>query len=272
MCGTTQVKPLSMIDELLVQGFVVSFVQYFIALKIFSCAASTCALFKIVPIFCCIAMCRSELLIALGLLLSAVGDVALELAGAGDDAKKLVFLFGVAAFLSAHVAYIVALLAMLRRARATSSIATSRGAPIMNIAGAIFFVSFAAVMSFTLLGSESKLAPDDVVMRGSIVIYACVIATMGFVAFRRAVELGCFNGAGGVVGGTLRWATGLASFTAEQESGFIALVGAALFICSDTILSLNKFHSVANGWTHGKDAVMVTYFIAQLFIARSSLK
>lgn len=242
----------------------VAAVQYFVALEIFDCDVWTCVVFKVLPIFICAALCRREPLLGVGLLLSAGGDVAMEL----SENNKPMFLGGVAAFLSAHVVYIVALIGMMRRSRASSETPTDRGTPMLNLAGVFAFTSLIVVMSSVLLGEGSKLPKDDTVLRGAIVLYACVIAAFGFAAFRRAVELGCFRKMG-VVDGTLRYVAGFHVFTAEQASGYATFVGAVLFICSDTLLALNRFHTTI---PNGKRWVMVTYYTAQMMVALSTLR
>jgi uncharacterized membrane protein YhhN len=185
-----------------------------------------------------------------------------------SENNKRIFLGGVGAFLLAHIVYIVALIGMMRRSRTSTETPTDRGTPILNLSGAFAFSSLIFVMSSVLLGEGSKLPKGDVVLRSAIVVYACVIAAFGFAAFRRAVELGCFRKLG-VFDGTLRYISGFHVFTAEQVSGYATFVGAVLFICSDTILALNRFHTEI---PNGKRWVMLTYYAAQMMVALSTLR
>ena len=53
----------------------------------------------------------------------------------------------------------------------------------------------------------------------------------------------------------------------SNKSKLYAAVGAVLFVCSDTILALDKFTSPI---AHGKFYVMVTYYLGQTFIGASA--
>lgn len=153
-----------------------------------------------------------RVLIAVGLLLSALGDVLL--AWPTD-----LFLFGLVSFLLAHVTYIVAFVRLDHRLAAPWAL------PFALVGGSVF--------AFLFAGLGELLVP--------VAVYVVVIATMAW----RAGAL-----SGRVVGGTA------------------ALVGASLFMVSDSLLAINKF---GHSFSLASEAVMVTYWAAQFWIARSAL-
>jgi uncharacterized membrane protein YhhN len=248
--------------SLSVQLWFVASLQYFIALEIFDCDVWTRVFFKVVPICICIGIARRETFLAAGLFMSLLGDVAMELA----DQSKAMFLSGVAAFLFAHVLYVVALLRKIIVTRRTSTDVERYQTPLMNFGGAVAYTSLVIVMSAILLGSGSKLPPNDTVLRVAIVVYAMVISAFGFTAFRCALEAGCFA-KNGIYDGVLRYISGFHAYTASEKVAYAAFVGSLLFICSDSLLALNRFHSKI---PNGKRLVMLTYYAAQMMIAKSS--
>ena len=172
-------------------------------------------------------------LLAAGLMLSAGGDVALELdhgtprAGGGSP----FFLAGLGFFLLAHLCYIGAF-AGGRDARGAPLSLRGRAACIGTAA---FAVGFLAVLW------------DDVggAMRGPVAAYAGSLAAMAIAAVAH------------------RAGPGYAP----------RVLGAYLFVASDSLLGLRqfKFRGVAPGGAAYELAVMTTYYGAQACIARALL-
>ncbi len=54
----------------------------------------------------------------------------------------------------------------------------------------------------------------------------------------------------------------------SADGGRTALIGASLFVLSDSILAINKF---GHAFTGGHELVMVTYWAAQIYLAKSVL-
>jgi alkenylglycerophosphocholine/alkenylglycerophosphoethanolamine hydrolase len=149
-------------------------------------------------------------LIALGLLLGAVGDVLL--AWPRDH-----FVAGLVAFLASHLCYIGAFVHQERSP-----------APLWLLPfGAVGATMFAVVYP----GLGTMWLP--------VAAYVVVIAAM---AWR----------AGALVG--------------RVSGGEAAVLGAALFLMSDSMLAFNKFRST---FPFAGEAVMVSYWAAQFWIARS---
>ena len=155
--------------------------------------------------------------VSIGLLLSSVGDIALQL---GDDG--LYFIGGLAFFLMAHVAYII----FFYHSN-------------LQISSFAIFCIFAVTLLYILLpniGSDLKLP---------VIVYALVIATMGGMSLSR--------------------------FWLNKGSDYLTslygVLGAGIFLISDTILALNKFYSPFSG---AQTFVMITYYIGQTLIAASN--
>lgn len=155
---------------------------------------------------------RPAMLIALGLVASAVGDVLLAWSA---DA----FTAGLVAFLVAHILYLVAFLMQERR-------------PALGM-----------LLPFSLCtaGVFSLLYPHLGELLIPVVAYVFVITMM---VWRASALHGRVAGGGA------------------------ALIGAVLFVFSDSLLAINKF---AQGFALADVAVMLTYWAGQLWIARSVL-
>jgi uncharacterized membrane protein YhhN len=156
-----------------------------VALKVVPCAAMAVAVWMARP-------GRAGLLVAAGLVLSAVGDVLLEL-------PFDLFVPGLIAFLVAHLLYIAGL-----------SLQWPRLAPLRALP---FFAWVAAVF----VHLQSGLGPLAV----PVAVYCVVIGAMGWRAS--------------------------AGVTTTDRVAQLALVGAILFVASDTILALNKFGTPFDG-------------------------
>ena len=153
---------------------------------------------------------RTAQLVALGLGLSAVGDVLLSWSDA-------MFVPGLVAFLAAHLAYIGAFV------RQDTSPAAGWLVPVAVATGGVFAVLYD--------GLGEMLAP--------VAAYVVVITGM---AWR----------AGALVG--------------RVQGGGAAALGALLFVVSDSMLALDRF---GHAFPFAGEAVMASYWAAQLWIARS---
>ncbi len=102
-------------------------------------------------------------LVLLGLMLGAIGDVCLNLRFLLTDGAKRVFLFGIAAFLLGHLAYLVALI-------------TCKPEALLNALPA------AAVVSVFLIRFVLSRIEVDGVIKTFGIVYLCVVFLMACVA------------------------------------------------------------------------------------------
>jgi uncharacterized membrane protein YhhN len=156
---------------------------------------------------------RYQAAIALGLALSLAGDVFLML-------PRDRFVAGLASFLLAHVAYLVAFTAGVPLGTAPWLIA-----PYALAGGAVL------ALLWTRLGA----------LRTPVVIYVAVIVLMATQATARA-------------------------WTLHTAGAVLASAGAALFMTSDAVLALNRFHTRLRS---AQALIMGTYVAAQWLIALS---
>ena len=175
-------------------------------------------------------------LIALGLVLSSLGDLALEFNL--DNPNGKLFIIGLGCFLTAHIVYIFA---FYRQVGGWS--ASPR-------AGALLFAVATALFAVLLSGGRMKAA-----LVAPVAVYAVVIAAMVWRAIVRAAAAAA--GAATAPGATAG---------PSAQSGALARAGAALFMASDAVLALDKFYAP---WADAKMVVMVTYYAAQAGIAWS---
>jgi len=167
---------------------------------------------------------------ALGLCLSSLGDVLLEVEPAGGEPC---FLGGLGAFLVAHWLYIWGL---------TAGPASGSGGGAFGAGAAAY--ALAAALLEVLRRSEGGLPSD---LLAPVAVYAFSIATMLWCAARRfSSEI-----------------HGKASGPSRAH----ALWGAASFVVSDSVLAYNKFAAPV---PRAKAIVMVTYYAAQVLIALSA--
>lgn len=155
---------------------------------------------------------RRRLLVFVGLLLSALGDILLAW-------SEGAFIFGLVSFLLAHVAYIVAF------SRVTRTAALGWLVPFALWGGGVYAVLWPGLGDLAV----------------PVAVYVSVIVTM---VWRAAATWGVVAGGG------------------------LAFLGAALFVLSDSMLALNRFHEPFLG---AREGVILTYWAAQVFIARSVL-
>ena len=153
--------------------------------------------------------------ISLGLIFSLVGDVLL--AWPGD-----LFIFGLGAFLLAHLAYLKAYFSDCRRlALLPLVLALGVGAVLLSI-----LISH---------GLGELLVP--------VVVYALVISAM---LWRALARLGT---------------------AVPKRSSLLAAVGAGLFVCSDTLIGINRFVLAFEAAPY---ALIVTYWLGQWGITASA--
>jgi uncharacterized membrane protein YhhN len=153
-------------------------------------------------------------LVVLGLLCSLVGDVMLMLPGERN------FVFGLVAFLVAHLFYIAAW--------------RTRGEFGFTWWLAVLYVAYMVTLLYLLW-------PHITSLRVPVVVYAAVLMVMGW----QAAEL------------WLTW---------RDWSALAAMLGAVLFLLSDSTLALNQFRAPV---AQSSVMVMSTYWAAQLLLAWS---
>lgn len=157
---------------------------------------------------------RDHSVLVSALVFSWIGDLLLMVQGGG------LFVYGLGAFLVAHLLYIRI---FLKDAR-------------FRVVRLLPFVAFVAL----LLGGplHDKLPAD---LQIPVYVYVAVISVMGYTASLRATQLPGYD---------------------------LILIGAVLFILSDTFIALNKF---SDGVLMSGFWVMLTYGLAQYFIVKGYL-
>lgn len=161
------------------------------------------------------------------LFFSFLGDVFLMLTWSGGN----LFLFGLASFLLAHIAYIFVFRSNLN----TSVTSIARRKPY-----SIFPIIVYTVLLITVLMNYGNEEFSD--MKLPVVIYAMVIMIMVMTAFNRYKRV-------------------------VKQSFSLVILGAVLFMLSDSIIALNKFTSLFH--SHPllpRLLIMATYTIAQYLI------
>jgi uncharacterized membrane protein YhhN len=133
------------------------------------------------------------------LLFSWIGDCILLFADKGE----LYFIFGLAAFLIAHILFIV--------------LFTKQNSTIISFKKPLFWVGFVCATVY-LAGILSLLLPGLGNLRFPVIAYALTITIMLKTALK----------------GSFDW---------KGNSKYIVLFGAIFFVASDSILAIDKFHS-----------------------------
>lgn len=146
-----------------------------------------------------------------------------------SDKGELYFIFGLVAFLISHLVYII-----LFSKQQALRIDTNK---TKFWVGILFILVYFAFMINTLF---PKLGP----LKIPVLVYAVVITTMLFFAFK----------------GSLKWAI--------PANNYI-LIGAIVFVSSDSILAFNKFYAPI---AHASFYIMATYCAAQYLIVTGILK
>lgn len=139
------------------------------------------------------------------------------------------FIIGLVSFLTAHLLYII----YFARIPATEGASFIRSRPVMLLAVLAYVVELLYVL-WPYLGG----------MTVPVLVYGIVIGTML-----------CFA----------LWQYG----KIPQAATWLLIFGALLFVCSDSLLAINKFRSPL---PHGGLWVMATYILAQYGIARGSAR
>lgn len=145
------------------------------------------------------------------------------------DKGELYFIFGLVAFLISHLVYI-ALFCKQQNTR-------------INDNKTLFWIGVLAILAYFIFMINTlfpKLGP----LKIPVLVYAIVITTMLFFAFK----------------GSLKWLI--------PANNYI-LIGAVVFVSSDSILAFNKFYAPI---THASFYIMATYCLAQYLIVAGILK
>jgi uncharacterized membrane protein YhhN len=146
-----------------------------------------------------------------------------------SDKGELYFIFGLVAFLISHLVYIV----LFSKQQNTRT----------NDNKALFWIGILAILAYFVFMIDTlfpKLGP----LKIPVLVYAIIITTMLFFAFK----------------GSLKWA--------NPANNYI-LIGAIVFVSSDSILAFNKFYTPI---THASFLIMLTYCLAQYLIVTGILK
>jgi uncharacterized membrane protein YhhN len=145
------------------------------------------------------------------------------------DKGELYFIFGLVAFLLSHLVYIV--------------LFSKQPNTRINEKKEIFWLGILAILAYFFIMIDT-LFPKLGALKIPVLIYAIVITTMLFFAFK----------------GSLKWAI--------PANNYI-LIGAIVFVSSDSILAFNKFYAPIE---HASFYIMVTYCMAQYLIVTGILK
>jgi uncharacterized membrane protein YhhN len=146
-----------------------------------------------------------------------------------SDKGELYFIFGLVAFLISHLVYIV----LFSKQQITRT----------NDNKAVFGIGILAILAYFVF-MVSTLFPKLGPLKIPVIVYAIVITTMLFFAFK----------------GSLKWVI--------PANNYI-LIGAIVFVSSDSILAFNKFYAPI---AHASFFIMGTYCLAQYLIVAGILK
>lgn len=144
------------------------------------------------------------------------------------DKGEMYFIFGLVAFLFSHIAYI-----LVFNKQPKMEIYTKKF---------VLFIGVGIVLLY-LITMLSLLLPSLGELKIPVVVYAITISTMLLFAFK----------------GSLHW---------QRPAAIYILFGAIIFVASDSILAINKFHTplpLSSFW------LMTTYLIAQFCITSGVL-
>ena len=145
------------------------------------------------------------------------------------DKGELYFIFGLVAFLISHIFYIVLFL--------------KQSNPANGAKKPLFWLS-CIVVAFYLRTMLNFLFPTLGALKIPVSVYALTISVMLIFALK----------------GYFSW---------NNSGKYFVLLGAVLFVCSDSLLAIDKFYSRLNFAPFG---IMVTYLLAQYFITAGILK
>lgn len=144
------------------------------------------------------------------------------------DRDEMYFIVGLVAFLISHVVYIITFSKQLK-------IRTQKNK-------AVFWIGVTVIIVY-LLTMLTILLPSLGDLKIPVFVYALVISTMLLFAFK----------------GFLIW---------EEPANWYILLGAIIFVSSDSILAFDKFYAPI---IQGSFLIMVTYLLAQYLIVRGVL-
>jgi uncharacterized membrane protein YhhN len=142
---------------------------------------------------------------------------------------ELYFIFGLVSFLVSHLVYIV----LFNKQQTTRE----NDNKVQFWIGVLLIIGYFTFMIFTLF---PKLGP----LKIPVLVYAIVITTMLFFAFK----------------GSLKWAI--------PANNYI-LIGAIVFVSSDSVLAFNKFYTPIE---NASFYIMATYCLAQYLIVKGILQ
>lgn len=145
------------------------------------------------------------------------------------DRDELYFIIGLVAFLLSHIAYIVLFNKQIKAKKSKSS--------------TVFWIGIALIIAYLII-MIALLLPNLGDLTIPVFIYALVISTMLLFAFK----------------GFLLW---------ETPANWYILLGAIVFVSSDSILAFNKFYQPV---MRSSFLIMVTYLAAQYLIVSGILK
>ncbi len=146
-----------------------------------------------------------------------------------SDKGEMYFILGLVAFLLSHLVYIGVFSKQIKTEIYTNTFA---------------FWSGIGVILLYLISMISLLIADLGDLKIPVIGYAITISVMLLFAFK----------------GSLNW---------QKPANYYILIGAILFVSSDSILAINKFHTdipLASFW------IMITYLTAQFFITMGILQ
>ncbi|MFH6994034.1 lysoplasmalogenase [Flavobacterium sp. FlaQc-48] len=145
------------------------------------------------------------------------------------DIAEIYFILGLVSFLIAHIAYCV--------------LFNKQNTLELHINKALFIIG-SLLIAFYLIGMITVLMPHLGELKIPVVVYASVISIMLLFAFN----------------GYLIW---------KRKGALYIFLGAAVFVASDSILAMNKFHAPIY---KSSFFIMLTYLVAQYLIVMGVLK
>jgi uncharacterized membrane protein YhhN len=145
-----------------------------------------------------------------------------------SDRHEVYFIIALIAFLISHVIYIITFSKQLKIRNRKNK--------------AVFWIGVTVIIVY-LLTMITILLPNLGDLKIPVFVYAMVISTMLLFAYK-----GFFN-----------W---------QEPANWYILLGAIIFVCSDSILAFDKFNVQI---MHGSFLIMVTYLLAQYLIVKGIL-
>ena len=168
---------------------------------------------------------RHRKLVFAALILSWIGDMVLLF----QQSDSTFFLIGLASFLLAHIFYIISFSFSI----SNEHVALLKRKPWLIL---FFFLYASGIFMVVYHQLGSMLIP--------VIVYMCVILTMGLAALNRYGRV-------------------------AQRSFIDVFIGACLFILSDSLLAINKFYMP---FALASFLIMITYINAQFFIVRGMIE